>query len=63
MIVSTVKKIQNDRPQSNENQFDSPYLAFETILRFLETTNIAYSELRSQGFIMHDQQIICFQFV
>ena len=62
MIVPTVKKIQNDRPRSKENQFDSLYLAFETMLRFLETTNIAYSKLRSQGFILRGQQIICFQF-
>ena len=32
-------------------------LAFETILRFLETTNIIYSKLRSQGFILQGQQI------
>ena len=43
MIVPTVKTCQNDGACSKERTFDS--LAFETILRFLETTNITYSQV------------------
>ena len=41
MIGLTVKTCKNDRACSKEKKFDSLYLAFETMLRFLETTNIA----------------------
>ena len=37
---------------------DTAPLAFETVLRFLETTNITYSKLRSQVLILHGQQVI-----
>ena len=52
MIAHEVKKI---------NLIVSMF-CFETVLRFQETTNITYSKLRSQDFILHGQQIICFQF-
>ena len=35
---------------------------FETVLSFLVTANITYGKLSSQGFILHGQQIIRFQF-
>ena len=56
----TVGKWQNDRPHRKKKEIDRLYLTFETIIRFLENTNITYSKLHSQGFILQGQHIICF---